>query len=269
MELATDRLTADGATPAHWLYVLHGVFGAGRNWASVMRRLVREREDWGALLVDLRQHGASQGFAPPHTVAAAAADLSELEREGMPPANAVLGHSFGGKVALARAESVPSGLSQVWVVDSTPAVRPPAGSAWDMLQVVRSLPDRFADRDELISALEGRGIARPTAQWMATNLTSGPDGYRWRFDLSSIEELLRDFFDRDLWDVVERPPEGMEVHLVKAAESSVLSGEALERVRRAAGGPRMYLHEVSGGHWVNADNPDALVDLLVRYLPEG
>src|SRR5687768_4212315 len=82
------------------LYVLHGIFGAGRNWASIARKLVRTRRDWSVRLIDLRQHGASQGFPAPHTLSAAAADVDYLARELNEQPAAVLGHSFGGKVAL-------------------------------------------------------------------------------------------------------------------------------------------------------------------------
>ncbi|HSM35677.1 MAG TPA: hypothetical protein VK837_04695, partial [Longimicrobiales bacterium] len=54
--LAHERVVADGATPGAWLYVLHGIYGAGRNWGSVARALVERRPDWGAVLVDLRGH---------------------------------------------------------------------------------------------------------------------------------------------------------------------------------------------------------------------
>jgi esterase len=264
--LSHDRVTGE-SEPENWLYVLHGIFGAGRNWATVARRVARERPDWGAVLIDLRQHGASQGFAPPHTVAAAAADLARLgEETGTSPA-AILGHSFGGKVALAAArQGVPS-LRQVWVVDSTPEARVPGGSAWQMLEVVRSLPERFDTREEAIDALVENGVARPVAQWMATNLVSADDAYRWRFDLAAMDALIRDFFDLDLWAVVETPPDDVTLHFVKAEESSVLSASASERIERA--GERVHLHRVAGGHWVNADNPDALVELLAKELPRA
>ena len=73
-----DRISADGVEPGRWIVVLHGIFGSGRNWASVARRLVRRRPEWGVLLVDLRLHGASQGLSPPHTIAACAADVDRL-----------------------------------------------------------------------------------------------------------------------------------------------------------------------------------------------
>jgi esterase len=266
--------TVAGGEPEFWLFVLHGIFGAGRNWGSVARRLVRARPDWGAVLIDLRQHGQSRRFPPPHTITAAAADLGELaDYMGTAP-TAILGHSFGGKVALLYAggsagHAALRSLRQVWVVDSTPAARAPAGSAWDMLQLVRRLPDRFANRDDAIRQLVAGGVREPVAQWMATNLEQAERGYRWRFDLNAMEQLLLSFFETDAWQVVEAPPARVEVHLVKAEDSSVLDGATLQRAERATGNGRTFVHRVGGGHWINAENPDAIEQLLVQRLPGG
>ena len=248
------------------LYVLHGIFGSGRNWSSVMRRFVRARPDWACRLIDLRQHGSSQGFAPPHTIAAAARDLVDLAADTNEIPAAILGHSFGGKVALMYAREHGTALGQVWVVDSTPDARVPDGSAWHMLQLLRSVPRDFASRTELIELLTTSRIPLPTAQWMATNLEPADQRYRWRFDLDAIDEMLRDFFEQDLWPVLEQPPGTLQIHLVKAAESSVLSPAAIDRIERLSGDGRIFLHQVSGGHWVNADNPDALLALMTQHL---
>jgi esterase len=157
------------------------------------------------------------------------------------------------------------------VMDSTPEAREPGGSAWSMLNIVRSLPDRFPGRQALVDALVAHGMQQPVAQWMATNLEAGDDGtYRWRFDLDALEALLHSFFETDAWDVVESPREGLQVHLLKAEESSVLEGAALARAEAAAAGGaggRTVVHRVAGGHWVNAENPGAVQDLLIRLLP--
>jgi esterase len=50
--------------------------------------------------VDLRLHGGSTGFEPPHTLGAAADDVDRLVEHLDFHAAAVMGHSFGGKVAL-------------------------------------------------------------------------------------------------------------------------------------------------------------------------
>jgi esterase len=265
MQLSSTNVSE--GTPSQTLYVLHGIFGSGRNWSSVIRRFVRAKPDWSARLIDLRQHGNSQGFAPPHTIAAAAADLSALAQQVNETPTAVLGHSFGGKVALAYARDHGSELQQAWIIDSTPEARPPSGSAWQMLELVRNTPRDFATRDELISLLTGSGITLPVAQWMATNLELAQGRYRWRFDLDAIEQMMRDFFEQDLWSVLENPPGSVTIHLVKASESSVLSPPAIERIEQLSqSNGRVFLHVIEGGHWVNAENPDALLALMTRHL---
>jgi esterase len=262
--LNTTEVVAADASPRRWLAVLHGIFGSGRNWGSVARALVRERPEWGVLLVDLRQHGESMGFAPPHTLERVAADLAALSdgRE----IRAVMGHSFGGKVALLRGRD-DERIEQLWVLDSTPEVGEPAGGPWSVLSILRTVPDRYDARDEAVGALEERGVARGTARWLATNLEWREDAYRWRLDLDDMEAMLLDFHRTDLWPVVEDPRPGLELHFVRATGSAVLSAEASGRIRAAGEATgRVFLHEVQGGHWLNADNPDALVELMARGL---
>ncbi len=264
-------MTAPGAAPRRWLFVLHGIFGAGRNWRSVTRRVVEARPDWGALLLDLRLHGASEGFAPPHTVREAAIDVRLTAVRIDIRADAVLGHSFGGKVALAfleaQSEAGADPPRQVWIIDSTPAAEPAGASARRVLRLLRSIPGPFASRRQAIEHLQGTGLNAATATWMATNLEQTGDGLRWKLDLDGVEQLLDSFFRADLWGIVEHPPTGTEIHFVKAEDGLILGTEVCRRIEAAADGGRVWLHRVKGGHWLNVDNPDALVDLLSESLP--
>jgi esterase len=263
------HVTAPGRAPDHWLLVLHGIYGKGRNWGSVARRVVEERPEWGALLVDLRMHGDSRHFRPPHTVEASAEDLHHLVDHLDLPATAVLGHSFGGKVALAYARENPAGLRQVWVIGSTPAIRVPSGAAWRMIDVVRSLPADFGSRAEAVAALQEHGYAQALAQWMAMNLEPSGDRYRWTLDWDAMEAMLQDFFRTELWEVVESPPPAVELHFVKATRSDTLDEEAVARVEAAGrGNGHVFLHHLEGGHWINTDNPEGVIQLLTSSLPE-
>ena len=260
------RTTAAGSQPERWSFLLHGIYGAGRNWASVARSFVRRRPSWGIILVDLRQHGQTPSLPGPHTLAACATDLVRLAEETRLDVRGIIGHSFGGKVALLYAAAAPDPPDQVWVIDSTPDARPPSGSAWDMLRVFRDSPGPFADRESVVRAVEDIGFARPVAQWMATNATSRDGVLHWRINAADMESLLLDFFRIDAWYVVERPPIGTEIHFVKATDSGILTPEAMARIRdteQATG--RVHLHEIEGGHWLNADNPTALVELWAEY----
>lgn len=270
--LHVEPTTSGGTPPERWLAVLPGIFGSGRNWATVARRLVRARPDWGVLLVDLRQHGRSQGFDPPHTLEAAAEDLRRTFEASDPGVRGVLGHSFGGKVALelARRHGPGLGLETLWTVDSPPGARPVGGSAWELVGALRRAPGPFAGREAGVAALRELGVAEGVARWMGTNLEETPAGWRWRLDPDEMEALLGDFYRTDLWPVLEAPPPGLDLHVVKAEDSSALDEDDCARVTAAgAATGRVHLHRVAGGHWVNADNPDALLALLERGLPRG
>jgi pimeloyl-ACP methyl ester carboxylesterase len=262
-------VAAPTVRPRAWLPVLHGFLGAGRNWATVARRLTGARQDWGAALVDLRLHGASQGFAPPHTLAACAADLMALTGTFDRPAAAALGHSFGGKVALTYLMRRPRALRQVWIIDTDPSGIEPRGEAWNLLRTLRTMPQEYGSREDFIAALLGKGGGdRRTAEWMATNLQRNGARYRLNLDLEALEQLLLDGLRADLWGTVEQPPPGVGLHFVKATRSTVLSGRALTRLRAgAAATAAVMLHEVEGGHWLNADNAGAMVALLSGGLP--
>src|SRR5690606_30475471 len=105
-------------------------------------------------------------------------DVAALIEELGLPVSVILGHSYGGKVALAYARAHPQGLAQVWVVDSTLRVREPSGSAWRLIEAVRSLPDQFSSRDELVEGLASHGYPATLANWLGMNLER--DGERLR-----------------------------------------------------------------------------------------
>lgn len=256
------------------LYVLHGFFGAGRNWASVARGLVRARPDWEVVLTDLRLHGESLRAPPPHTVESAAADVVSLVREPAPPGAcqacvALLGHSFGGKVALAATARLSPPPMQVWIVDSTPEPGRTGAGAAAMLGVLRRSPPRFDSRAEAAELVASAGFGRFIGEWMSTNLVRTGDGtWRWRFDLDDMEALLVDFFRSDLWPVVEHPPGDCELRFVRASRDSILTDEAADRIERLESeGTPVRLDVLDGGHWLNTDNPAGLLQLLRTGLP--
>src|SRR5262249_44189189 len=120
-----ERIARSETTPSRWLALTHGIYGAGSNWRGIARKLNERRPEWGVVLVDLRQHGRSEPGAPPHTIAACADDLRALCGE-LGGVEAIAGHSFGGKVALATRPLVAP--RQTWVLDASPSARPGAAA---------------------------------------------------------------------------------------------------------------------------------------------
>jgi esterase len=273
----------DGAAPAGWLLFLHGILGSGANWRTIARRLVAERPDWGAVLVDLRMHGRSQGAPPPHTLDAVAADLERLAADltgrGMRVAG-VIGHSFGGKAALALRARAPGWLAETWVLDASPSARPgalaPAGSPppgkpgsdpGDVLLMLETLPGQFSGRDEFLAMVTERGFSRPLAEWLAMNLDRGDGGMRLRLDLGGIRALLGDYYAQDLWPAVESSELPGALRFAIAGRSQAVSEADRARLEALASGERIALHVIrEAGHWLHMEAPDALLALFSGEL---
>src|SRR5688500_14551425 len=100
--LAATRIAADDGAAKH-LVMLHGIYGRGRNWQAVARALAAARPDYVCWLVDLPHHGDSASGAHGNSVAGLAADVHDWLASRRITPHAILGHSYGGKVALAVA----------------------------------------------------------------------------------------------------------------------------------------------------------------------
>lgn len=255
--LPAHRVEGDAAAP-HVAFVLHGIFGSLRNWRGMAQHMVRRHPDWRLVLVDLRNHGDSVGAPPPHTLAACAQDLAHLAAHlGVTP-EMVIGHSFGGKVALAYARD--HGVARTWVLDAVPGISAPVtGEVEGVLRMLRSVPMPVARRDDVAVALRAAGFGDAIAQWMTTNLRPEGEGYVWRFDLDGIEEMLADYGRVDFVPWLRET--GAAVDLVRAERSDRWTPETLRELDGL--GPHVRVHLLrDAGHWVHVDNPSGLLDLL-------
>ncbi|XP_028082436.1 protein ABHD11-like isoform X2 [Camellia sinensis] len=295
----SDILAYDLVQGAHvrWSYImdksvpdpptavlLHGILGSRKNWGTFARRLAQEFPTWQFLLVDLRCHGDSTAIKKrgPHTVASAALDILKLLGQLRLTPRVVVGHSFGGKVALSMLDQTPKPLARpvrVWVLDATPGKVRAGGDGddrpFELISFLRTLPKEVASKKDLVDSLVREGFSKDVAQWVVTNLrqssTSGssPSSFSWVFDLNGIAEMYESYEATNLWKIVEDVPRGVHVNFLKAERSlHRWALEDLQRIHTAeelaadeGGGVEMHVLE-DAGHWVHADNPDGLFKIL-------
>ncbi|MEL6349506.1 MAG: alpha/beta hydrolase [Myxococcota bacterium] len=244
----------------------HGILGSGRNWRSFARQMIARHPHWRALLVDLRNHGDSPAMPGPHTVAACADDLARLA-EQVGTFDAVIGHSFGGKVALAYADQRPPDLHQVWSLDADPGPLEGPFEEMEVPQVIaalRTVPMPIARREDLVTHLTGQGLSMPLARWMTTNVRRADGGLVWAFDLDGVEAMITDYATLDLWSVLDVPIADLEIHVLHALNSDRWSTAMVQRARYAAAATTHALPEA--GHWVHVDNPEGLLRLMSPYF---
>ncbi len=241
------------------VWFVHGILGQGRNWRSFARRLLEVAPGWRAVLPDLRCHGRSPALPPPHDLDACAADLDALAAVVGAP-DVVVGHSFGGKVALCWA---PPG-AELWSLDSPPGAAP--GRVVDdldparILKVLRAAPTPAADRDVLRRWLSDHQIPDGIVAWLLTSSHRAIDGWRWIWDLDGVEALLSSYLEADLWPRVSALAD--RVHLVRAGRSDRWTADDLARAEA------VDAHLLpDAGHWLHVDDPDGTRALIQRHVP--
>lgn len=269
--------------------LLHGILGSKKNWGSFAKRLAQEFPLWQFLLVDLRCHGDSASIKKPgpHTVASAALDVLKLVGQLRLTPRVLVGHSFGGKVALSMVDQAAKPLARpvrVWVLDSTPGKVRPGGDGEDhpgeLIEFLSRLPKQISSKHEVVNSLVQEGFSMDVARWVATNLRpiSQSSGFSWVFDLKGIAEMFKSYEATNLWKIVENVPRGVHVNFLKAERS--LHRWALEDLQRIHAAEEVASDEAAGvemhvledaGHWVQADNPDGLFRILsksFRFRPQ-
>ena len=271
MQLAHQRVVHEGATPTKWLYFLHGIFGMGTNFRSIAKALVARTPEWGIVLCDLRGHGGSQGFPPPHDLASAASDVEALARSSNLPLDGVAGHSFGGKVALALLAARSQPLDAAFVLDSMPGTRAATlgrGDAMEVLTTLESLPSPLPSRDFFRARMAEHGYAPPLVDWLMMNVRPDAGAYFLRLDLPAIRAMLSDYFASDLWAVVERGVAARHMCVIVGGRSTTFDGEARERLARTAREvPNLRAHVLeTAGHWVHVDDPEGIIAAMTATL---
>lgn len=269
MSFVPHHVIVEGDIPRKSVFVLHGIMGSHKNWRAFARRLVEVCPDWRAVLVDIRHHGGSKGAPAPDTLEACSEDLVRLE-DSIGPCQAVVGHSFGGKVAAMHALRHGQRLESVTILDCPLSPSPTEKNDSEVARVIaalRSVEMPVARRADVGARLEAAGFSRSLAGWMATNLERTDDGHRWHFDLAGIERLIADYWATDAMPLLEDPPGDLWVHFVRAARSDRWSDGENAKIDGLPDDRRRVLTTVrDAGHWLHVDNPEGTLDAVSAAL---
>ncbi len=222
--------------------------------------------------MDLRCHGSTERLEAPHTLSACAADVEEVVNSLS--ADAVVGHSFGGKVVLTMAEEgrVPDS-TPLFVLDSALGVRRPDSSTAalvdSVIEALASTPRETATRGDMRRILEERGLPAHLIAWLLTSLAREEDAWRWRYDLEGVRDMMESYHSRDCWPLLERQPNQAEprLHIIRAGKGGAWTTEDVARLEELH--HRGHLHHAClhrAGHWLHVDDPEGLSSILSQRL---
>lgn len=241
------------------LLVLHGLFGSSTNWRSIARRLSAH---YRVLSVDLRNHGASP-WAETMDYVAMAGDVARLiERQGLQRPS-LIGHSMGGKVAMALALLQPELIDRLIVVDIAPVQYADRLSVFaEAMRTVDTL--HAASREEVRQRLATQlPDAAGVVPFLMQNLVARNSHFDWRINLPVISASMP--------SLSGFPPALQALRFERPLQ--VIAGGRSDYVQRREGAefaPMFARAQVefieAAGHWVHADQPEAFVAAAQRAL---
>jgi pimeloyl-ACP methyl ester carboxylesterase len=266
--MAADLGTTDppAGLRAHELVLLHGQPGSPADWRQVAGRLPAQLH---AVAPDRPGYGSSQlpagGFA-----ANARAVLDDLDARGI-TRTVLVGHSYGGGVALSAASLAPGRVEAVVLLAS---VGPACVTGWDRLLAApgagqlaalvawRLTPWLARARLAGIARRQGRPLASDEhVNWQVWGHAGSGQHPLWRTFLTEQRALLREL------DELEHAIASVRVPVLVLADprDTIVPYETARRLVRALPDARLQLVQ-GAGHHLPRRAPAAVVDAIVAFL---
>ncbi len=240
------------------LVVLHGLFGSSGNWRGIARELAASHSVFS---VDLRNHGASPWADSMDYLEMSDDVLQLIERLGLDRPT-VMGHSMGGKTAMALALSHPARVGRLIVVDIAPLSY--ADTLTPFAEAMRSADVlAAASRTEVQRRLQNTVPDRGAVPFLMQNLVTRNDHFDWRLNLLGISTAMPQLCTFPSALLGSR----------FAGPVTVIAGEASDYVAQYDGASfrpmftDVHVEVIEGaGHWVHADKPAAFLSSVRQAL---
>jgi pimeloyl-ACP methyl ester carboxylesterase len=256
---------------------VHGLFGQGRNWTTIARKLAEDGRR--VTLLDLPNHGHS-----PWTDRVDYGDMAEFvaaELALLGDPVTLVGHSMGGKVAMQLALHRPELLRALVVVDVAPVEYPVSGGRTDdpdeeaspfaaFIAAMQAIDlDALQTREEADRALREAVPSTMVRSFLLQSLVrdgvGAGGGWRWRLNLETLA--------RDLGELrgFPEPEPGARYDGPVLWIAGVNSTYVLDRDR-----PRMdelfpatrLVRIKHAGHWVHSEQPEVFLETVRRFLQQ-
>ena len=254
------------------LILIHGGRDHCRSWDWIARAL---QPHFHVLAADLRGHGDSDwAKGSSYSFADHIYDMTRLVAAAGIQQAALVGHSYGGMIAMAYAGAFPDKVTKLAVLDGA-FIRDPPRSAierqiarWvaDLDRISTSQARHYRTIEEAADRMSERNVhlTREQAQHLATHaVKQNADGtFRWKFDpyqrVSAPYRLSRDDYTA-LWRRIACP-----TLLLSASESFIPDPRSAGILAHFKHGEQKIIE--GAGHWLQHDRFDEVLGELRAFL---
>ena len=237
--------------------ILHGLFGMSDNWKTIATHLA---DSYTVVTIDLPNHGRSprlKSFNMPLVADTVANFLTDHWMYDV----RLIGHSLGAKVAMNMALSHPDLVQQLVSVDmGVHTYKPGHQDIFDALTSldIANMESRSQADEALAQLISNEG----TRLFLLKNLKRTDSGFDWKFDLTTLIRDYKFIIDGITSDSTNENP----TLFIRGGQSNYLNfDEHSKDIRHFF--PNAHFKTVdNAGHWVHADQPDKLEEILREFF---
>lgn len=251
---------ADETRPA--VLLIHGLFGNLDNLKGLGQVLA---EHYQVIRVDVPNHGASEHWDKmdyPKLASAMVALLDELRIEQVH----IVGHSMGGKIAMATALAFPERILSMVAADIAPVAYQPRHDV--IFAALQSLPlAGNSDRRFALNHLIMNGVDEPTAQFLLKNLQRTDSGFAWKMNLAGLKQCYPNIIG---WHNSEQTTQHVQVYsgpslLIRGGDSDYVKSEHRDAILQQF--PHVQAKTLAGcGHWLHAQKPAIFNRIVAEFI---
>ena len=238
------------------LIILHGLFGSLDNWRGLAKQLSHVAQ---VISIDLRNHGRSP-HSPQQNYQLMVDDLIELFNDLNIDTADIIGHSIGGKVAMAFSQRYPQHVNKLLVVDMAPRQYQDQHSAIFTALVGLDL-SQFSKRSEADNALEQAISDKSIRQFLLMNLAINDGQIRWRINL----QALANNYPQLLEAVCHNDKINVQSCFIRGGRSSYIGMDDETDINATFPNSEICTIE-RAGHWVHAEAPQEFLTKVIQFF---
>ncbi len=244
-------------TQGPYVIIVHGLFGMLDNWHTIAQQM---QDQFRIITIDQRNHGHSPHVAS-MTYDEMAQDIAGLMDELNIDSAHLVGHSMGGKTAMHFANLYPQKIDKLVVVDIAPKAYP-NGHAIYFKALFEIIENTIISRKEAELIMD-KYVAEPSIkQFLLKSLYRTANGtYTLRMNVAAIYN----YYEQISGAVRSSWPFAKEVLFIRGERSNYILSDDENTLHEYY--PNCEIITIpNAGHWVHAENPEAFIQVVSKFL---
>jgi esterase len=235
--------------------IIHGLFGSKQNWTQIAKNL----SDMDQIItVDCRNHGDSF-----HTDTMSYQDMAKdiidlMDNLNIDKAN-LIGHSMGGKIAMAVSQLYPENVNKQIIIDISPKQYPPHHT-----KIISALTDvnlhHFNSRQEVNQTLKEAIPNDILRQFLIKNIQP-KSPLKWVINLNGIANSYTEIMD---WPEDLKNKSLVESLFIRGKKSNYVDTNDESIIQNMFS--NYQIKTIDASHWVHAEKPTETIQLIRTFF---